>query len=94
MERFEKVWELLKEWYELGLITETKDELSLTISISGTEYCVAIVELGAEEYGATIEECLDAHIRELQHDYDYRKAKFEHEQREKGIQELKVAGWL
>lgn len=94
MDRFEKVWQLLKEWYELGLITTEPSELSINITRYGKGWSVEIPELGAFEDGATVHECLDAHIKELQHDYDYRKAKREHEQREKGIQELKVAGWI
>lgn len=92
--KFEKIWELLKEWYDLGLTTTEPKAQELSIAKYGEGWTVQIQEWSAFEDGATIEECLDAHIKELQTDKDYLEAKSKHEVREKGIAELKEAGWI
>lgn len=71
MEKFERVWELLKEWYDLGLVGRkfTKIEVNKV----GVEYEVSIPDLGAYEYGQTIEEALEKHVRALEDDEDYQE---------------------
>lgn len=92
--KFEKVWELLREWYELGLTSTPANTQELTIAKYGNGWTVQIQDWSAFEDGATIEECLDKHIKELQTDKDYLEAKCKEEIRERRIQELKDAGWI
>lgn len=86
MERFEKVWDLLKEWYDLGLATRKITKLE--INKIGGEYEVAIPELGAYEYGQTVEEALDKHIRELETDQDYLEYKMKLQMQHKAIEDM------
>ncbi len=74
--KFEKLYELLKEWYDLGLSNRKFSELG--IKYDGGEYEVCIKELGAYEYGATIDIALDKHIKELEEDKDYIEYKADH----------------
>ncbi|MGL5050876.1 MAG: hypothetical protein ACRC6A_09345 [Fusobacteriaceae bacterium] len=72
--KYKKIWTLLKDWYDLGLTPVQPQDYSITVRKNGSEFCVSIPELGAYEYGSTIEECLDLHIEALEFDDDYLEA--------------------
>ncbi|MGL6023272.1 MAG: hypothetical protein ACRC0F_01525 [Cetobacterium sp.] len=71
--RFEKIYILLKDWYNLGLIKQDPRAWELSINKFGYEWCVEIPKLGATEYGYSLEETLDLHIEALENDEDYIK---------------------
>ncbi|MGL5960685.1 MAG: hypothetical protein ACRCZ0_01850 [Cetobacterium sp.] len=69
--RFEKIYILLKDWYDLGMIKQDPKAWEISVNKFGSEWCIEISKLGANEYGSSLEEALDLMIKSLEEDEDY-----------------------